>query len=121
MENSAKVTTTLEEAHEAGLLGVEVDPTPNEHYTVAGVIAGKPTPETDADAAAAAGATFGRAAAAPAGSSSSSSNGKSAKDIAAGIGADTTDDELNELAEHKTKTVRDAVEAERARREGGAS
>ena len=32
-----------------GFIGRKVDPTPDEHYTVAGVIAGKPTPETDAD------------------------------------------------------------------------
>lgn len=36
---------------EQGFRGLEVDPTPNENYTVAGVLAGKPTPETD-DAAA---------------------------------------------------------------------
>lgn len=34
-----------------GYRGVKVDPTPNEHYTVAGVTEGKPTPETDPDAA----------------------------------------------------------------------
>ena len=45
------VTTTLEEATEAGLLGAEVDPTPNRHYTVAGVTSGAPTPETDERAA----------------------------------------------------------------------
>ena len=32
---------------EQGFRGVEVDPTPNEHYTVAGVTSDKPTPETD--------------------------------------------------------------------------
>ena len=32
---------------ELGLRGLEVDPTPNENYTVAGVLAGAPTPETD--------------------------------------------------------------------------
>lgn len=32
-----------------GFIGTSVDPTPDEHYTVGGVIAGKPTPETDAD------------------------------------------------------------------------
>jgi hypothetical protein len=37
----------VEEAEERGFLGVPVDPTPKEHYTVAGVLAGKPTPETD--------------------------------------------------------------------------
>ncbi|HEX4811689.1 MAG TPA: hypothetical protein VFV66_02910 [Nonomuraea sp.] len=30
-----------------GYRGEEVDPTPNENYTVAGVTSGKPTPETD--------------------------------------------------------------------------
>lgn len=32
---------------EQGFRGVEVDKTPNEHYTVEGVLAGKPTPETE--------------------------------------------------------------------------
>lgn len=36
---------------EQGFRGVEVDPTPNEHYTVAGVLDGKPTPETDPEIA----------------------------------------------------------------------
>ncbi|WP_225320650.1 hypothetical protein [Streptomyces luteolifulvus] len=40
---------TIDRAEERGLLGVEVDPTPNENYTVAGVLAGAPTPETDLD------------------------------------------------------------------------
>lgn len=39
-------TSTLEEATEAGLLGNEVDGTPNENYTLKGVTSGKPTPET---------------------------------------------------------------------------
>jgi hypothetical protein len=43
------VQKTVDEAEDKGYLGVEVDPTPNEHYTVEGVLAGKPTPETDAD------------------------------------------------------------------------
>ncbi len=30
-----------------GYRGVQADETPNENYTVAGVLAGKPTPETD--------------------------------------------------------------------------
>jgi hypothetical protein len=30
-----------------GYFGIQVDPTPNEHYTVPGVVGGKPTPETD--------------------------------------------------------------------------
>lgn len=37
---------------EQGFRGIEVDPTPNEHYTVGGVVEGKPTPETDAESAA---------------------------------------------------------------------
>lgn len=32
---------------EQGFRGVEVDPTPNENYTLQGVASGKPTPETD--------------------------------------------------------------------------
>lgn len=34
---------------EQGYRGTEVDQTPNEHYTVQGVLAGKPTPETATD------------------------------------------------------------------------
>lgn len=49
-----------ESEQERGLRGVEVDPTPNEHYTVAGVIAGKPVPETDEEAAAEARKATGR-------------------------------------------------------------
>lgn len=38
------------DAEEAeGVVGNKVDPTPDEHYSVAGVTAGKPTPETDPD------------------------------------------------------------------------
>lgn len=48
------VQDRVDEAEAQGFIGVEVDPTPNEHYTVDGVTAGKPTPETDADAAKAA-------------------------------------------------------------------
>jgi hypothetical protein len=36
---------------EQGFRGVEVDPTPNENYTLAGVTSGAPTPETDKGAA----------------------------------------------------------------------
>jgi hypothetical protein len=39
---------------EQGFRGVEVDPTPNENYTLKGVTSGAPTPETDDDAAEAA-------------------------------------------------------------------
>lgn len=42
-------------ATEDGFRGVATDPTPNEHYTVSGVTAGKPTPETDPKQAAAVG------------------------------------------------------------------
>lgn len=49
-EAGARVATTLEEAQEVGFLGVEVDPTPDENYSVSGTLAGKPVPETDADA-----------------------------------------------------------------------
>jgi hypothetical protein len=44
----------VDKEQEKGFLGFAVDQTPNEHYTVAGVVAGKPTPETDAAAKAAA-------------------------------------------------------------------
>lgn len=41
--------TTLEEANEVGFLGVEVDPTPDENYSLQ-TPADAPTPETDAGA-----------------------------------------------------------------------
>jgi len=44
-----EVQKAVDAAEEKGYLGVEVDPTPDSHYTVAGVLEGKPTPETDAD------------------------------------------------------------------------
>ncbi|MFD7609713.1 hypothetical protein [Streptomyces sp. NPDC059828] len=47
-----EVQRRTDKAQEQGFYGVETDPTPNEHYTVAGVVEGKPTPETDKDAAA---------------------------------------------------------------------
>jgi hypothetical protein len=43
-----------------GHIGETPDPTPNENYTVAGVSAGKPTPETDAGLAAAARTALGQ-------------------------------------------------------------
>lgn len=49
---AAAVEHPADRAQEQGFYGVETDPTPNGHYTVAGVVAGKPTPETDKDAAA---------------------------------------------------------------------
>ncbi|HEY8819240.1 MAG TPA: hypothetical protein VIM25_10535 [Candidatus Limnocylindrales bacterium] len=38
---------TVDKEEEQGFRGVKVDPTPDSHYSVAGVLAGKPTPETD--------------------------------------------------------------------------
>lgn len=43
------VQAVVDEAEDKGFLGAPVDPTPKDNYTVAGVLAGKPTPETDAD------------------------------------------------------------------------
>lgn len=48
----AEVQAVFDAETRQGFRGVEVDPTPNENYTLKGVLAGKPTPETDADAAA---------------------------------------------------------------------
>lgn len=44
---SAEVQEAADEAAERGFIGSTPDPTPNVNYTVAGVTAGKPTPETD--------------------------------------------------------------------------
>jgi hypothetical protein len=46
-----QVDKAIHEETAQGFRGTRTDPTPLEHYTVDGVIAGKPTPETD-DAAA---------------------------------------------------------------------
>jgi hypothetical protein len=43
---------TSDKENEQGFRGVKVDPTPDENYTVSGVVKGKPTPETDDKAAA---------------------------------------------------------------------
>ncbi len=57
-KDSAKATWRTEIQKKAevetsqGFRGVEVDTTPNENYTVAGVVKGAPTPETDAKQAA---------------------------------------------------------------------
>jgi hypothetical protein len=40
----------FDKAAEQGFFGTEVDPTPNQNYTLQGVASGAPTPETDADA-----------------------------------------------------------------------
>jgi hypothetical protein len=42
-----RVQEQVDREEEQGFRGVKVDPTPNAHYTVEGVLAGKPTPETD--------------------------------------------------------------------------
>lgn len=49
--SSAEVQQQVDEDEARGFRGVEVDPTPNENYTVAGVTSGAPTPETDDGAA----------------------------------------------------------------------
>lgn len=41
----AEVQAKFDEAEEKGYFGFVPDSTPNENYTLAGVIAGKPTPE----------------------------------------------------------------------------
>lgn len=41
----------IDKETEQGFRGVEVDPTPNDNYTLAGVTSGAPTPETDDTAA----------------------------------------------------------------------
>lgn len=43
---------TVDKEEDAGVRGTVPDPTPNENYTVKGVVAHKPTPETDPKAAA---------------------------------------------------------------------
>jgi hypothetical protein len=48
-----QVQSKMDEITAQGFRGVKVDPTPNENYTVAGVTAGAPTPETDVEAEAA--------------------------------------------------------------------
>lgn len=50
-ETTAEVQQAVDTETEQGFRGVEVDPVPNENYTVAGVLAGAPVPETDAETA----------------------------------------------------------------------
>lgn len=47
-----EVQANMDEINDKGFMGERVDPTPLDNYTVSGVVAGKPTPETDAKAAA---------------------------------------------------------------------
>jgi hypothetical protein len=44
---TAEVQEKVDKETEQGFRGTEVDPVPNENYTVAGVTSGAPTPETD--------------------------------------------------------------------------
>lgn len=45
--DNAQVQQKVDAETEQGFRGVEVDPTPNENYTLAGQNAGAPVPETD--------------------------------------------------------------------------
>jgi hypothetical protein len=42
-----EVQQAFDEAAEKGYFGIEVDPTPNENYTLQGQVKGAKTPETD--------------------------------------------------------------------------
>lgn len=53
-QSTADIQKQVEQDEARGFRGVEVDPTPNENYTIAGVTKGAPTPETDDEAAEAA-------------------------------------------------------------------
>jgi hypothetical protein len=44
---ASEVDSAIAEENEKGFRGNEVDPTPNENYTLSGVTSGAPTPETD--------------------------------------------------------------------------
>ena len=57
VSGSEQVQATVDAENEAGYQGERLDPTPLQHYTLPGVLAGLPTPETDADQAALAGGT----------------------------------------------------------------
>lgn len=46
-DSKAAVQDAFDQANEQGYFGTVTDPTPNENYTVAGVVKGAPTPETD--------------------------------------------------------------------------
>lgn len=50
-DSGQQVQDNIKQEVQQGFRGVEVDPTPNENYTVRGVTSGAPTPETDDDAA----------------------------------------------------------------------
>lgn len=46
-EKAPEVDQSSDAVEDRGYRGFQADSTPNENYTVAGVLAGKPTPETD--------------------------------------------------------------------------
>lgn len=46
-KDAAPVPEAVAEVESQGYFGETPDDTPNEHYTVSGVLAGKPVPETD--------------------------------------------------------------------------
>lgn len=48
---TATAQAIMDKENEQGFRGIEVDSTPNENYTVAGVTSGAPTPETDVELA----------------------------------------------------------------------
>lgn len=50
-QSSTDIQAKADQEAKQGFRGTEVDPTPNENYTVAGVTSGAPTPETDAELA----------------------------------------------------------------------
>lgn len=52
-----RVQEIVDKEVEQGFRGVKTDPTPNEHYTLAGVAEGLPTPETHPEQAAKVGST----------------------------------------------------------------
>lgn len=49
---AAQVQDAVDTIEDHGYQGVSPDPTPRAHYSVQGVLAGKPTPETDPEQAA---------------------------------------------------------------------
>jgi hypothetical protein len=52
-EATQQVDEAVQSETDQGYRGVRIDSTPNEHYTVEGVTAGKPVPEAEADPVAA--------------------------------------------------------------------
>ncbi len=50
-QGNTEVQAAVDEASEPGYVGYNPDPTPNDHYTLSGVVDGLPTPESDREAA----------------------------------------------------------------------